>query len=218
MTSKTLKLNYESKTFVTLVRPPDWSFAKLQKVIQNKAGISFPDECYLRVSNLNDDIGQEALIYSQATLKSALDQLNDKKVIVTIHDGNPPSTNNSHECVVFYVSADDENKKFSLIWNKGQDFDIDEFFDELINEIQDNIDFGNDDIVIDCMDDLFESSQLVLFHCNTFTDDSIDIDTSDIDNNSDYVEKASLDEFEDLMAELNEDDDVDDVYLILKQV
>ena len=214
MTTKTLKLKYEEKTFVTLVRSPDWGFAKLRKVIQNKVGISFPDECYLRVSNLNDDISQETLIYSQETLKSALDQLNEKKVIVTIHDGNPSkaNTNDSNKCVVFYVSPGGQNTKFSLIWNKGEDFDIDKFFDDLTDAIQDNIDFDNDNIVIDSIDDVFGSSQLVLFHCDAFIDDISDID------NKNLAEKTCLDEFEDLMAELNEEDDVKDVHLILKQV
>ena len=209
MPNKTFKLHYKGKSFATVVRPPDWSFEKLQKVIKTKAGLSFPDNCYLRLGNSNGDNDEETLIYNQETLKLALDEAPDKRIEAVIEEGNPPTNapEVGNRCIVSYYdgSTEDVKKTFSFAWNKGEDFEVDDFLDDLANEIQCKIDFENDDISIDDIDDLFESG-LELFYCEGMNDD---------DNLS---VKNSKDDVEDLMVNLNEEDEAQEVHFILKRV
>ena len=191
-------------------------FQQITESDKHKSRIIFPDGCYLRVSSQNSDNGAEQLIYSQETLKTALDTAPGKRVEAVIEEGDPPTTTLVHRCVISYYDAYDTtsnvNKKgFSFSWDKGEDFEVDEFLDDLVNGIQCEIDFENDDIGtgIDKIDDLFDSSKLELYYCETH-------DQQDNDDNLSI--KNCKDDIEDLMVNLNEEDDIQDVYFVLKRV
>ena len=211
MASKTLKLKYEDNTFATVVRPHDcWSFEKLQKVIKTKTTLIFPDECHLRVFNGSGNKIQEKLIFSKQSLKSVLDQLDNKKIEAIIHRGNDHYNNASmkrsddYQCIISY-KGNDNSRQFCFTWYKGEDFDIDDFVDDMVNAIQGEIDFGDSNIVIDNINDIFET--LEVYYCHPSMIDSNEIN-----------EKKSKDEFDDLMVNLNEDENIQNVHFVLKKV
>ena len=208
-------MSYEGKTFSVVVRPSDWksSYGKLQSKIEKKTGLTFPSNCYLRIRlqnedgnvNVNDD--NRTTIHSLESLKTGLTELNEKKVYADICveqiKAEAESTGN-HQCMIKYDAIGNNKKQnISFTWIKGDDFDIDEFFDDFSNAIENEIDFGKMDITMDDIDDVLKSFDLYYWSSNN--------------NKTTLI--AKKDDLEDLMLDdLNDDDDVENIFFVLKQV
>ena len=203
MASITLYLKHENSSFCVVVRPSDWnsSFTKLQCKIENKTkGLSFPSRCYLSVrqpnqpNNVND--ANEVTIHSLESLQTVLSGLNERKVYADICVGQIKGDKN-HQCMIKYA-----NQTTSFVWSKGDDFEIDQFFNGLRGAIKNEIDFGTLDVDINEIEDVLSS--LNLYYCNS-------------SNENKLIEK--IDDLEDLMLDdLNDNGDIKDIWFVLTPV
>ena len=210
MASITLYLKHENGSFSVVVRPSDWkkSFTKLQNKIENKIkGLSFPSGCYLSIrqpnpqNNVND--GNEVTIHSRDSLQTVLSELNEKKVYADICVGQIKRDGN-HRCMIKYDTIGNNNhQQTSFVWSKGDDFDIDEFFNDLVEAIKNEIDFGTLDVDMNEIEDVLSSMNF--YYCNSSK------------NEKKLIEK--IDDLEELMLDdLNENDDTKHICFVLTQV
>ena len=213
MASTTLYLKYENNSFSVVVRPSDWnkSFTKLQNKIKNKIkGLSFPSGCYLSIQqpnqpdNVND--GNEVTIHSLESLKTVLSELNERKVYADVCVGQIKGDEN-HQCMIKYDAiGNKEQQTASFVWSKGDDFDIDEFFNDLREAIKNGIDFGTLDVDINDIEDVLSS--LNFYYCN-----------SSSSNKNEKKLIVKIDDLEELMLDdLNENDDIKHICFVLTQV
>ena len=212
MASKTLRLSYESSTFSVVVRTSDWesSYNKLQRQIEKKTGLAFPKNCYLTIGSQDDhddnDDDDTKTINSFESLQTRLSELNEKKIPVQICKGQIKTQTDdieeNNQCIVEYKAiGSDKHEKVSFAWCKGDDFDVDDFFDNLSNAIKDEMDFGRLEVDINDIEDVFNSFNV--YHCKN--------------DETNLIEEK--DDFEELMLDdVNEDDNAKDIYFVLKQV
>ena len=213
MASTTLYLKHENSSFSVVVRPSDWnkSFIKLQNRIKNKiTGLCFPTGCYLRIrqpnqpDNVNDD--NEVTIHSLESLQTVLSELNERKVYADICVGQIEGDEN-HQCMIKYDAiGHNEQQTTSFVWSKGDDFDIDEFLNDLCEAIKNGIDFGTLDVDMNDIEDVLSS--LNFYYCN-----------SSSSNKNEKKLIVKIDDLEELMLDdLNENDDIKHICFVLTQV
>ena len=156
----------------------------------------------------NDD--HERIINSFGSLQTQLSELNEKKIHADICKGQmkaqTDSSTETNQCIIKYEAiGSGKEQTVSFAWCKGDDFDIDEFFDDLTNAIKDEMDFGALDVDMNAIEDVLNLFDV--YHCNS----------SSNNDESNLIEKK--DDLEDLMLDdLNEDDSIEDIYFVLKQV
>ena len=212
MASITLYLKHANSSFSVVVRPSDWnsSFTKLRNKIEKKIkGLSFPSGCYLSIqqpnqpNNVNDD--NQVTIHSLESLQTVLSELNEKKVYADICIGQIKVDGN-HQCMIKYNAiGNNKQQTASFVWYKGDDFEIDQFLNDLLEAIKNGIDFGTLDVDINEIEDVLSS--LNFYYCNSST------------NNNENKLIEEKDDLEDLMLDdLNDNDDIKHICFVLTQV